>query len=618
MSEKSIGRFQIKEELGRGGMATVYLAYDPRLKRDVALKLLPSYFAHDPEFSARFEREAKVVAALEHGSIVSMYEYGEDGEWPYFVMRLMRGGSLKERIDQGSMSLEDAAHIVKRVAGALNKAHSKNIVHRDLKPSNIMFDEDGEAYLGDFGIVKLTESSESYTQMGSTLGTAAYMSPEQADGKPDIDGRSDLYALGIILYEMLTGTAPYTHDSIPRLLVMHLTSPIPNILDARPDLSPALQTIIEKSMAKEREDRFSTPDEMVSALDAVMKGEMAYAPSTPTSQPSPAAAKKSGIPTWVYAVGGVVVLAIIGIIAIPSGDDNSTNNQVAAEPTAVEQSAGVSPTSELLTSEPPTAEPPTSAPPIAEPPTSAPPTTEPPTSAPPTTEPPTSAPPTTEPPTSAPPTSAPPTSAPPTTEPPTSAPPTTEPPTVESIAVQSSGGETIYYFTNSYFWESGYSDFFIQDGQASFWISSDSSSDWVYYLDDFGDEIYEVEMTSTSVLSDGLNEFGILLMYEENGWSWHEFLIDSDGNAAINYCENACGSVHESLLDWNYYFINTGVYAVNKIRVEVNQGTFTYYVNDQLIGSVTDTRSSGNIGLIMYNYTDEPMEIMFDNFTYTP
>ncbi|MEJ2749553.1 MAG: serine/threonine-protein kinase, partial [Anaerolineae bacterium] len=222
MSEKKIGRYEIKSELGRGGMATVYLAYDPVLEREVALKLLPNYFAHDPEFSARFEREAKTVAALEHGSIVSMYDYGEDGEWPYFVMRLMKGGSLKEQIAKGPMSLEEAAHIVERIAGALDKAHSKGIVHRDLKPGNVMFDEDGEAYLGDFGIVKLAESAESYTRTGNTLGTPAYMSPEQADGKPDIDGRSDIYSLGIILYEMLTGTQPYKHESMPRLMIMHL------------------------------------------------------------------------------------------------------------------------------------------------------------------------------------------------------------------------------------------------------------------------------------------------------------------------------------------------------------------------------------------------------------
>lgn len=270
MSQKTIGRYEIVEELGRGGMATVYRAYDPTLEREVALKLLPNYFAHDPEFSARFEREAKTVASLEHSAIVSMYDYGEDGEWPYFVMRLMQGGSLKERIAAGRLEPSEAIRIVDRIAGALDKAHGKGIVHRDLKPGNIMFDEDGEAYLADFGIVKLAEESESYTRTGNTVGTPAYMSPEQADGRPDIDGRSDVYALGIVLYEMLTGATPYVHDSMPRLLVMHLTEPIPNILEARPDLPSAFQEVIEKAMAKERDDRYGTAGALFEASQSAL------------------------------------------------------------------------------------------------------------------------------------------------------------------------------------------------------------------------------------------------------------------------------------------------------------------------------------------------------------
>jgi serine/threonine-protein kinase len=294
MSQKMIGRYEIVNELGRGGMATVYLAYDPTLEREVALKLLPNYFAHDPEFSARFEREAKTVAALEHNAIVSMYDYGEDGEWPYFVMRLMKGGSLKERIEKGTMALSEAVEIVRRVAGALDKAHARGIVHRDLKPGNIMFDEDGEAYLGDFGIVKLAASSESYTRTGNTLGTPAYMSPEQADGRPDIDGRSDVYGLGIILYEMLAGTAPFVHESMPRLLVMHLTQPIPNILEARPELPAALQSVIDKALAKERDDRYATASELAEATMAVLDGKAMPAGATAPAQvvvPGPVSAE---------------------------------------------------------------------------------------------------------------------------------------------------------------------------------------------------------------------------------------------------------------------------------------------------------------------------------------
>lgn len=250
-------------------MATVYLAYDPVLERDVALKLLPNYFAHDPEFFARFEREAKTVAALEHAAIVSMYDYGEDGEWPYFVMRLMTGGDLKGKIERGPLSLEETARIFGRIGAALDKAHSKGMVHRDLKPGNILFDDDGEAYLSDFGIVKIAEAAESYTRTGNTIGTPQYMSPEQLDGLPDVDGRTDIYALGIILYEMLSGIKPYDHESLPRIMVMHLNQPIPNILEANPNLPPEIDTIIRKAMAKERNERYPKASELATAVQAV-------------------------------------------------------------------------------------------------------------------------------------------------------------------------------------------------------------------------------------------------------------------------------------------------------------------------------------------------------------
>jgi predicted Ser/Thr protein kinase len=383
MSSKKIGRYEIKSELGRGGMATVYLAYDPILEREVALKLLPTYFAHEPEFSARFAREAKTVAALEHNAIVSMYDYGEDGEWPYFVMQLMKGGSLKEKIEQGPLSLAEAVRILKRVGSALDKAHSRNLIHRDLKPGNILFNEDRDAYLTDFGIVKIAEGSDNYTQTGNTLGTPAYMSPEQARGVGEIDSRSDIYALGVILYEMLTGDVPYKSDTTLGQAMMHVMDPLPEILVVKPDLPPVIDEIIKKAMAKKREERYATASELAQAVEAVANGksmaaaavpesvvteeatalstveeETEAAPAegvainvpvveTPLSEPAavvttppvvttlPTTAKpveaatpyttekKKGIPTWVYAVAGLVVIAIIAVVALSGGDEGS-------------------------------------------------------------------------------------------------------------------------------------------------------------------------------------------------------------------------------------------------------------------------------------------------------
>ena len=205
MSELTIGRYEIRDELGEGGMGTVYRAYDPTLGREVALKVLqPQLYREDPQFSMRFEREARTIASLEHSSIVSLYEFGEDGEWLYIVMRLMEGGTLRERLEQGPLGLEETIAIVRRIGSALDKAHSRGIVHRDLKPGNILFDEDGEAFLSDFGIVKAEDSTGLKTRTGMALGTPHYMSPEQLDGK-EVDGRSDIYSLGVVLYEMLSG-----------------------------------------------------------------------------------------------------------------------------------------------------------------------------------------------------------------------------------------------------------------------------------------------------------------------------------------------------------------------------------------------------------------------------
>ncbi len=384
MSGKMIGRYEIRGELGRGGMATVYLAYDPVLEREVALKVLPTYFAHEPEFSARFATEAKTVAALEHNAIVSMYDYGEDGEWPYFVMQIMKGGSLKEKIEQGTLSVAEAAAILKRVGSALDRAHSRNLIHRDLKPGNIMFDEDDDAYLTDFGIVKLAEGSENFTQTGNTLGTPAYMSPEQARGVEVIDARSDIYALGVILYEMLTGDVPYKSETTIGQAMMHIMEPVPQILEAKADLPEAIQAVIDKAMAKKREERYETAGALAKAVAAVADGRATavavpeVAPATPPPEPepepvasspkqetettspppkpesvsvpvkkevattktadAPPPTKKGGIPTWVYAIVGLVVVAIIAVFALSGGDEGeNSGDEIAGDVTGDEQ-----------------------------------------------------------------------------------------------------------------------------------------------------------------------------------------------------------------------------------------------------------------------------------------
>jgi serine/threonine-protein kinase len=196
--DKQIGRYEIRREIGRGGMATVYLAYDPRFRRQVAIKVLPRQFTHDPKYLARFEQEAQTIGALEHPAIVPVYDFGETNDAPYLVMRYMPGGSLRDFLKGEPLALEAVVPTLQRLAPALDNAHKLGIIHRDLKPANILFDEDGRPYLADFGIARLAD----FSQTISIAGTPAYMSPEQVEARGQLDGCSDLYALGVMLFEM--------------------------------------------------------------------------------------------------------------------------------------------------------------------------------------------------------------------------------------------------------------------------------------------------------------------------------------------------------------------------------------------------------------------------------
>jgi serine/threonine-protein kinase len=270
MNPERIGRYEIKSVLGRGGMATVYLAHDPSFGRDVAVKVLPGQFMHDPTFRARFEREARTIAALEHPAIVPVYDFGYEGDQPFLVMRQMPGGSLLDRMEGGPLPANEVSEILDRIGSSLDYAHRQGIIHRDLKPGNILFDRQGNAFLTDFGIAKLAESSATYTGSG-IIGTPAYMSPEQIHGDKDLDSRSDIYALGIIVYEMLTGKGPYQADTPAKLMMAHVMSPVPHITETNPDLPPGYDTVITTAMAKERDDRYSTAGELSKAFEESSK-----------------------------------------------------------------------------------------------------------------------------------------------------------------------------------------------------------------------------------------------------------------------------------------------------------------------------------------------------------
>ena len=266
-------RYEIIEELGVGGMATVYRAYDPDFERDVALKVLKRELLEEPELKDRFERETKIVAKLEHAAIVPVYDVGYDYGQLFYVMRYMSGGSLSDRINKGSLDLEQVAYLVLRLADALDYAHRKGIIHRDLKPANILFDEIGNAFISDFGIAKFVKSATRITHSG-IIGTPRYMSPEQALGE-ETDGRSDLYTLGVLLFEILGGKAPFEATTPLALAYKHATEPPPNLLDINPNLPPELGAILQKVLQKKPEDRYPTCAEFANAFLSALPADTA-------------------------------------------------------------------------------------------------------------------------------------------------------------------------------------------------------------------------------------------------------------------------------------------------------------------------------------------------------
>jgi serine/threonine-protein kinase len=261
------GPYRIVEPLGRGGMASVYKAYEAKLDRYVALKVLPREFLHDPNFAQRFDQEAQVIARLEHPNIIPIYNYGlEEAEGiPWMAMRLIPSGSLSDLLKRERLPRARAVAILRGVADALDYAHGKRIVHRDVKPQNVLLDEAARVYLADFGIAKILESSGGLTASGMITGTPQYMAPEQATGLK-IGPPADVYALGIMAYEMLTGRVPFSADTPVAVLMKHVQEPLPL---PGPDVVPeAMLRALLKAAAKKPEERWSSAGAFVDALAA--------------------------------------------------------------------------------------------------------------------------------------------------------------------------------------------------------------------------------------------------------------------------------------------------------------------------------------------------------------
>ena len=319
MAPRTIGRYEIKETIGRGGMATVYLARDPSSKRDVAVKVLPRESLGNEENSLeRFTKELETIASLEHPAIVPVYDVGEQDGQTYFVMRYMAGGSLSILIQEGKLSLQDTARIIERITVALDHAHKQGIIHRDIKPDNILFDLNDNPYISDFGVAKLTEVSVDANIESRVVGTPGYMSPEQAYDER-VDARSDVYALGVVIYQMLTGRSIErfsTNTSIERVRA-YLDQPIPEILDVNPDLPPEVDTIIKTAMAKDKFDRYPTAIDLARALNQVAFGEdrLLNPSATLVDRPGILASSRGRMTGWLTA-GILILIAVVGLFTL--------------------------------------------------------------------------------------------------------------------------------------------------------------------------------------------------------------------------------------------------------------------------------------------------------------
>jgi predicted Ser/Thr protein kinase/Flp pilus assembly protein TadD len=264
---ENVGAYRIVEQLGQGGMATVFKAYHAALDRFVAIKVLHPAFTQDPNFLARFQREARLVAKLDHPNIVPIYDYSEHEGRPYLVMKFIQGETLKARLARERLSPAEIQQVVDAMGAALSYAHQQGILHRDVKPSNVLLGEDGNIYLADFGLARMAQAGESTLSSDMFIGTPQYISPEQALGKSDLDEGTDIYSMGVVMYEIVVGRVPFSADTPYSIIHDHIYSPLPLPRAINPEVSEAVERVLLKALAKERADRFPDIASLVAAFD---------------------------------------------------------------------------------------------------------------------------------------------------------------------------------------------------------------------------------------------------------------------------------------------------------------------------------------------------------------
>ena len=322
LTGQSIGRYHILEQLGEGGMATVYKAYDTRLERNVAVKVLRTDQFIPAQLQMvlqRFEREAKSLAKLSNPNIVNILDFGEHDGMPFLVMEYLPGGTLKKKLGQ-PLPWREALRILLPVAHGLAYAHGHGIIHRDVKPANILLNEDDRPILTDFGIAKLLEApgGHTLTASGVGMGTPEYMAPEQGLGANTIDERADVYSLGIVLYEMITGRKPYIADTPMAVVLKQMTDPLPHPSDFVDGLPEEVEHILLKALAKEPENRYENMNAVIEAMDALLAKTVPIAVPVPPKKEALKEAPRTGSsPRILFAALGVIVVFAALLFGIP-------------------------------------------------------------------------------------------------------------------------------------------------------------------------------------------------------------------------------------------------------------------------------------------------------------
>ena len=561
-----LGLYRIISQIGKGGMATVYKAYQASIDRYVAIKVLPSQLAESKEFATRFHQEARIIASLEHPHILPVFDYGESDGVTYFVMRYLDAGTLKDRMVEGRpLPLNEIDKLFTQLADALSYAHSRGIVHRDLKPANALIDSRGNVFLTDFGIAKLLESaSPRLTQTDAIMGTPAYISPEQAQAQP-VDQRSDIYSLGIILYEMVTGSVPFVAETPLAVLFKHISDPLPPPSSVKPDIPPAIEQVILKALAKDPEDRFATSAEFLAAWKHALetKDTVQQTPLAVTVPPSPPGSgapiqHKPGSTTKVASKSRMPAMGIIGCLVAACALFSLAGLAILASNWRGLSSSGTStvvsqPTQTLVSNPPTNVPPPTATAALINPSNTL---------------------------------------------------------LEDDFSARSSNWGTLTDADSSIEYEGDALHVLIYKENYVVW-STPNDTDY---------EKVHIEVTVNSDNTDPTTAFGILCMQQTEDWSFYYFVITPAGEYAIAKATTGESDVFLTNNDqWGESDLIPTRAASYRIGADCGQGRLALYVNGQQIDSASDsTYTTGHVGL--FTWSGEKVnsaDVTFDDFLVT-